>query len=82
MKNDPEDIRQTAAGDPHHAGTEPDGGCGGGRGIPELCLSAGTGQICAEHHGGAAAGKEGGVGYHALRLRRPGGSPCGNREEG
>ena len=24
------------------------------------------------------AGKEGGVGYHALRLRRPGGSPCGN----
>ena len=23
-------------------------------------------------------GKEGGVGYHALRLRRPGGSPCGN----
>ena len=32
--------------------------------------------------GGAAAGKEGGVGYHALRLRRPGGSPCGNREEG
>ena len=20
--------------------------------------------------------------YHALRLRRPGGSPCGNREEG
>ena len=32
--------------------------------------------------GGAAAGKEGGVGYHALRLSRPGGSPCGNREEG
>ena len=23
----------------------------------ELCLSAGTGQVCAEHHGGAAAGK-------------------------
>ena len=39
MKNDPEDIRQTAAGDPHYAGTEPDGGCRGGRGIPELCLS-------------------------------------------
>lgn len=57
MKNDPEDIRQTAAGDPHYAGTEPDGGCRGGRGIPELCLSAGTGQVCAEHHGGAAAGK-------------------------
>ena len=37
MKNDPEDIRQTAAGDPHYAGTEPDGGCRGGRGIPELC---------------------------------------------
>ena len=35
MKNDPEDIRQTAAGDPHYAGTEPDGGCRGGRGIPE-----------------------------------------------